>query len=350
MASFQTRQGKTRSTTRAIVRRVGYPVITETFDSETEAREWASRIEARMDRGLVADPGPIGPGTSTRVLMDQYLDEYASVHHRGYLTTKTILTRLYRRFDVFEKPVEKFDQDDAQGVIDARLRGDMTNGRNFKKIASGTAVRECSALSGFFKWVIKKLRIKLLAGNPMKGVEWPKSPRPRTQRASDEQLDAMLGALGYVRDSVPETSQEWVGWCALFGVETALREGNILGMRYGDVFAKHVHVEMTKNTDPHDAPLSSRARALLAMLPRGKDHEFIVPVNAPNFQKIWREARATVGLGMLNFHDLRREATTRASKVYANVLELAKFTGHRDLKSLMVYYAPDVNDMADRLG
>jgi len=184
----------------------------------------------------------------------------------------------------------------------------------------------------------------------MKSVNWPKHPRPRTQRASENQLNLMLGALGYVRGTVPETCKEWVGWCALFGVETALRGGNIIAMRYGDVYAKHVHVEMTKNGDPHDAPLSSRARDLLAMLPRGKDHERIVPVNTDNFRKIWFDARAKVGLEQLRFHDLRREATTRASKVYSNVVELSKYTGHRDLKSLMVYYAPDVNDMADRLG
>jgi integrase len=346
MASFQTRNG----TIRAIVRRVGYKPITASFDTETEARDWAARTEARIAAGLVADPGPTGPGTATRDLIDRYLDEYASVEHKSYRTTRTLLVNLYGRFDVFEKPVGKFDQDDAQAVIDGRRRGDMTNGHHFKKVSDGTVIRECGMLSGFFEWVIKGLKIKLPAGNPMKSVDWPKRPRPRTQRASESQLDLILGALGYERGTVPETSRQWVGWCALFGVETALREGNIIGMRYGDVHAKHVHVEMTKNGDEHDAPLSSRARALLAMLPKGKNHERIVPVNGANFQRIWADACASVGLSEIRFHDLRREGTTRASAFFPNVVELAKFTGHRDPKSLMVYFAPRVNDMADKMG
>ncbi|MDN7177314.1 site-specific integrase [Caballeronia sp. SEWSISQ10-4 2] len=349
MASFQTRNGSTRSSTRAIIRKVGHTVITASFDTETEARDWAARTEARMAAGLVADPGPVGPNTSTRDLIDRYLAEYALLVHKSYDSTRSLLTGLYGRFDVFEKPICKFGQDEAQACIDGRLRGDKKNGHHFKPVSAGTVLRECGALSGFFDWVKTTLRIPL-AVNPMTLVHWPVKPNHRTQRANESQLDLMLGALGYVRGTVPETSKEWVGWCTLFAVETALRQGNILAMRCGDVFAKHVHVEMTKNGHPHDAPLSSRARALLALLPRGNDHERTVPVNASNFGKIWRAARAECGLEKLRFHDLRREATSRAAKVYHNELELAKYTGHRDLKSLMTYYAPDVNDMADALG
>lgn len=346
MATFQTRNG----TTRAIVRKAGFKTITASFDTETDARDWARRTEARMAAGLIAEPDATGSGASTRDLIDRYLTEYADLNHKSASNTRSQLTNLYKRFDSFSKPIKMFGQDDAQTFIDGRLKGDMTNGHKFPKVSPASVLRECGALSAFFEWVIRRLRIALPAGNPMRLVDWPKASRPRTQRASENQLDLMLGALGYVRGTVPETSKEWVGWCALFGVETALRVGNIRGMTYGDVYAKHVHVEMTKNGDAHDAPLSSRARALLVMLPRGKDHERIVPVNMRNFRKVWDEARATVGLEKLRFHDLRREAATRASKVYHNVVELSKFTGHRGLKSLQVYYAPDVNDMADRLG
>lgn len=345
MATFQTRG----DCTRAIIRKAGHKAITASFDTETEAREWAARTEARMAAGLIADPGPTGPHTATRVLVERYLTEYSSVTHKSHQSMRYLLNNLCQRFDAFEKPVSKFGQADAQAIINGRLRGDNTAGHHFKKVCPGTVLRECALLSAFFGWVMTALRIELSA-NPMKLVRWPAQPLHRTQRASESQIDSLLGALGYVRGTVPETSKEWVGWCMLFCVETAMRKGNLLAMRYGDVFAKHVHFEMTKNGHAHDAPLSSRARALLVMLPRGKDHERIIPVNTVNFGNIWREARATVGLEKIRFHDLRREATTRASKVYSNVVELSKYTGHRDLKSLMVYYAPDVNDMADRLG
>ena len=52
----------------------------------------------------------------------------------------------------------------------------------------------------------------------------------------------------------------------------------------------------------------------------------------------------------LHFHDTRREALTRLSKVF-DVMELARISGHRDLRVLQnVYYAPSVKDLADKLG
>jgi hypothetical protein len=346
MASFQTRNGSTR----AIVRKAGYKSITASFDTETEARDWAARTEARITAGLVADPGPTGPGTATRVLIDKYIDEYVSVNHRSDRVSTMILTNLYERFDVFEKPVSRFGQEDAQAVIDGRLRGDMTNGHHFPKVKSSTVLRECGTLSGFFTWVIKGLNIALPAGNPMTLVYWPKKSPARTQRASEAEINSLLGALDYVRGTVPETSKQWVGWCILLAVETALRQGNLLAIRYGDVYAKHVHVEMTKNGYSHNAPLSSRARALFALLPYGEANERIVPVNTPNFRHIFDLAREEVGLEHINFHDFKRESITRAAPFYRDAMELSKFSGHRDLKSLAVYYAPDVDGLADKLG
>ncbi len=48
-------------------------------------------------------------------------------------------------------------------------------------------------------------------------------------------------------------------------------------------------------------------------------------------------------------HDTRREALTRLSKIF-NVMELAKISGHRDLRVLQnVYYAPSADDLAEKL-
>ena len=47
-------------------------------------------------------------------------------------------------------------------------------------------------------------------------------------------------------------------------------------------------------------------------------------------------------------HDARSEAITRLSKKL-DVLALARIIGHRDIKSLMFYYAESADAMADRL-
>lgn len=55
------------------------------------------------------------------------------------------------------------------------------------------------------------------------------------------------------------------------------------------------------------------------------------------------------GLEDLTFHDLRHEATSRLAKRYPNPLDLARVTGHKDLKSLDRYYQPDLTELAGRV-
>lgn len=48
------------------------------------------------------------------------------------------------------------------------------------------------------------------------------------------------------------------------------------------------------------------------------------------------------------FHDLRHLAITRlAQKI--DVLDLARMTGNRDLKKLMIYFNPTAEDIAKKL-
>lgn len=50
----------------------------------------------------------------------------------------------------------------------------------------------------------------------------------------------------------------------------------------------------------------------------------------------------------LRFHDLRHEAITRLAQ-RLDVLDLARMIGHRDLRSLQVYYNPTPAEIAGRL-
>jgi integrase len=50
----------------------------------------------------------------------------------------------------------------------------------------------------------------------------------------------------------------------------------------------------------------------------------------------------------VHFHDARSEAVTRLSRKL-DVMQLARMIGHRDLASLMAYYAERPEDIADRL-
>jgi integrase len=64
---------------------------------------------------------------------------------------------------------------------------------------------------------------------------------------------------------------------------------------------------------------------------------------------LFRKAKARALIKDLHFHDTRREALTRLAKKF-DVMELARISGHRDLRILQnVYYAPTVEDLAKKL-
>ena len=75
----------------------------------------------------------------------------------------------------------------------------------------------------------------------------------------------------------------------------------------------------------------------------------LVPHNEDVLGLRFRSACKALALPDLHFHDSRREAATRMGKKLSNVLELAAITGHRDLKSLQVYFDPDATELAAKL-
>lgn len=89
-----------------------------------------------------------------------------------------------------------------------------------------------------------------------------------------------------------------------------------------------------------------RAREILAALP--KDGATCFNLLESSRDTLWRAAVKRAGIADLPFHDSRAEAIWRMSRKL-DVLELARVIGHRDVRSLMIYYQTDADDLADRL-
>lgn len=104
----------------------------------------------------------------------------------------------------------------------------------------------------------------------------------------------------------------------------------------------------TKNGDRRQIPLSSKARELFElMIPQ--NHGNIFNISANSVCTTFRKAVKEYNIIDLRFHDSRHEACTRLAQKLA-VLDLAKMIGHRDTRSLMIYYNPTIAELADRLG
>lgn len=184
-----------------------------------------------------------------------------------------------------------------------------------------------------------------LHSNPARGIKKPPHAPSRKRRITEDEINRACLALG-LTDLESDTASQRTGLAFLFALETAMRAGEILGLTWPDVGLKSVRLPDTKNGDQRVVPLSKRAREILAALPQG--HATVFNLDPGTRDTLWRQARDAAELGDLHFHDSRAEAIWRLSKKL-DVMELARMIGHRDLRSLMIYYNTDPDDLADRL-
>jgi integrase len=182
--------------------------------------------------------------------------------------------------------------------------------------------------------------------NPAKDVKKPASPASRKRRIPQDEIERVTLALGL--DTLKaDTATHRTGLAFLFALETAMRSGEITGLQWADVRPKSVRLPDTKNGDSREVPLSPYARELLAVLP--KDADTVFNVDPGTRDTLFRRARDAAKVVNLHFHDSRAEAIWRLSKKL-DVMELARVIGHRDLRSLMIYYQTSADELADRLG
>jgi len=89
--------------------------------------------------------------------------------------------------------------------------------------------------------------------------------------------------------------------------------------------------------------LSKRA---IELLDKVKPKYFTV--NSALHSVLFRRACIDAGVEGITFHDSRSAALMRLSKKL-DILDLARMTGHKDLKSLMIYYRKTASELADQL-
>ena len=73
------------------------------------------------------------------------------------------------------------------------------------------------------------------------------------------------------------------------------------------------------------------------------------PIHYEALKSAWRRACDRAGIIDLRFHDLRHEATSRLFEKGLNVMEVAAFTGHKDLRMLQRYTHLRADDLARKL-
>lgn len=337
MASFQ----KRGSTWRAIVRRKG-KTLTGTFDTKALAEEWATKVEAQIFEGEAPDSAVKtvkAQGVSVAELFNRYSDE-VSPGKKGTRWEQIRLRMLARDFPLFQQAAVSITGPDMADWRDARL----------KQVAASSVNRELNLIAAVFNQAIREWRLGMTT-NPVRLITRPRNPKSRTQRVSDADRRKIIERLGWDGASLPQDSKQWTAFAFYLALATAMRKGELLMLTWNDIYfdERYAHLRDTKNGDERKVPLSNSALRLLRLVKDRVAHKPVVPITSGNLDKLFREAKIAVNLKHVRFHDTRREAATTMAPKLTNVLELAAITGHRNLKTLAIYYAPKPGDLAAKL-
>lgn len=317
----------------AIVARAGVRK-SSSFPTKAQASAWATLQEAEL---LAGKRGEIPYGKTYGDLLTRYRDE-VTVDKRGAKWEATRIDMVIREDPIARVPLTRFSAIDAAQWRDRRL----------KLVQPASVLREWNVLS--HACTVARKEWKWLHSNPFNEISRPEPPRSRSRRPSQDEIDRLMLVMGCDPQVTPTTMTARAGFAFLFAIETAMRAGEIVGLRWGDIKDNVAELDKTKNGSSRRVPLSVEARRLLTMLPRPENVESAFQIDSQNLDALFRKAKAMALIDDLHFHDTRREALTRlASKV--DVMTLAKISGHRDLRILQnTYYAPKMEDIAALLG
>ncbi|MFX4416338.1 site-specific integrase, partial [Acinetobacter baumannii] len=112
---------------------------------------------------------------------------------------------------------------------------DIARWRNKRvlEVKNGTVLYEFSIFSSIFTYAQKELF--LIESNVWQNVIKPEKGKSRSQRITFDDQEKILQQAKWDKNNPPRFVKHYVCWAMLFALETAMRQGEILGMRREDI-------------------------------------------------------------------------------------------------------------------
>lgn len=303
----------------------------QSFPTKTKARQWAAAVEAEILAGHHGD--------NSKWTLTEALDRYAA----EVSPTKNGQRWELVRIEVFKRlPFSGYRLSTITTPILATWRDSR-----LKEVKASSVNREMNLLSAVFEQARREWQ--WCDKNPVRDLKRPQQPRHRERIFTDLERDAICRALGYFEDAKPETKQQIIAAAFLFALETGLRREELLTLKWEQISIKRrfLTLAMTKNGESRQVPLSPRAVEILEKV-KGGEKPFDVGLDV--LSTLFRRACNHAGVENARFHDSRATALTKMVSVYKyDIVELCRIIGHRDPKSLMIYYRESAEALAERM-
>jgi integrase len=327
MASIQTRKGidehgKQRTHYRVQVRLRGFPPATATFDRKTDAKEWGIKTESDMREGRYF-PQREAQRRSLSDLVDRQLEIVEVKRPHDYKKQKQILGWWKERIG-----------DYALAQVTPALIAEQRD-KLLKTRTPATANRYLAALSKAFTNAVREWN--WLQENPLRRVTRETEPQGRVRFLSTTEREALLVAC-----KASDLTELYL--IVMLALTTAMRRGEIMGLRRGDVDLKRnlIVLNKTKNGERRSVPIVPAVADLLRerLKVRHLDTDRVFPGNdgrPVDTDTAWYAALAVAKIKDFRFHDLRHSAASYLAMSGATIPELAAVLGHKTLAMVKRY-------------
>jgi integrase len=297
------------------------------ISTRTTDRKLAERIYFKI-KGEIAEGRWFDRRRLEKITLGELLEKYL----REHTPSKSPASRVRDR-GIVKHLMDFFGDVPLVRITPARISDYMARMRD-EHYAPATINNERGLLCNAFNLAVRQW--EMAEKNPVLNVRKEKVKNQRDEWLSDEQEKLFLAV-----------SPEWLREVVRFAVNTGLRQGEILNLKWCDVDfqRKTIYIKEQKNDGKDELPLNEFALDVLMQKAKvrhlAKYHVFCDAagnkLDPSNLRRAFCKSLKKIGITNLRFHDLRHTFATRLAHAGYDQLGIQRLMRHKSASMTQRY-------------
>lgn len=304
-----------------------------TFQLKSEAKTWATAIEAQASHVAAGGYAPVPKSSTLSDLIDKYTETFTKTPGHTKSATLAMLKREIGKVKL--------------ASLNAMVLRDFIDRRQEAGAGGVTIAGDLSFLSAVLKWgkharnldLPERLALDARAALAHRGLDT--RSKERSREPTDDELTRLYALWdNNLRQKVP------MSLLCRFAVATGMRQAEICRLEIDDLDRDAKSIIIRDRKDPKSkqgnhqtVPLLADAWAIVEPLIEGRDSGFLFPYQSDSVSAAFTRGCKAVEPPIvdLHFHDLRHRATASFFRMGLAIPQVALLTGHKTWAMLRRY-------------